>query len=154
MLCIFLTLDIGGMNDIRLISGPFHAPSLQLENIDSNTLLTKLVRGFWLSYWEIEKSVFTLFMGYEPISLFYLTFLRWNFPLIKFVVWCMVAFDAWCWEFGSVRFNRRSLYLHVYPITVVLYSDSSLFSVCYFVCNLFLLGRLYGLLFVLLLHCV
>jgi len=39
----FLTLDIRGRNDIRLISRPNHAPSHELEDIDTNTPLTKLV---------------------------------------------------------------------------------------------------------------
>lgn len=70
MFYLLLMLDIRGMNDIRLISRPIHAPSHDLEDIDTNTPLTKLVRRFWLSYWALEKVVFTLFMGYELISLF------------------------------------------------------------------------------------
>jgi len=40
---VFFTLDIRGMNDIRLISKPIHAPSYELEDTDTNTPLTKVV---------------------------------------------------------------------------------------------------------------
>jgi hypothetical protein len=33
-----MTLDIKGMNDIRLISRPIHAPNHELEDTDTNTL--------------------------------------------------------------------------------------------------------------------
>ena len=36
-LYVFLTLDIGGINDIRLISRPIHAPYHELEDTDTNT---------------------------------------------------------------------------------------------------------------------
>jgi hypothetical protein len=32
VLCTFLTLDIRGINDIRLISSPIHAPSHEFED--------------------------------------------------------------------------------------------------------------------------
>jgi hypothetical protein len=48
-LCIFLTLDIRGINDIRLISRPIHAPS--------HLLLRQLVRGFLSSYWALHNTV-------------------------------------------------------------------------------------------------
>ena len=34
---MFLMLDISGMDDIRLISGPIHAPCYELEATDVNT---------------------------------------------------------------------------------------------------------------------
>jgi len=37
VLYMFLTLDIRGMNDIRLISKPIHAPNHELEDTNSNT---------------------------------------------------------------------------------------------------------------------
>ena len=37
VLYMFLTLDIKGINDIRLISNPIHAPSRELEDTDTNT---------------------------------------------------------------------------------------------------------------------
>jgi hypothetical protein len=40
MLYRFFTLDIRGMNDIRLISRPIHAPSHEVKNTDTNTLPT------------------------------------------------------------------------------------------------------------------
>ena len=36
VLYIFLTLDIKGINDIRLISRPIHAPNHELEDTDTN----------------------------------------------------------------------------------------------------------------------
>jgi hypothetical protein len=43
VLYIFLTLDIRGIKDIRLISRPIHAPSHELEDTDTNTSLTKVI---------------------------------------------------------------------------------------------------------------
>jgi len=43
VLYMFLMLDISGMNDIRLISSPIHAPSHELEDTDTNTPLTRVV---------------------------------------------------------------------------------------------------------------
>ena len=37
MLYMYLTLDIRGMNDIRLISRPIHAPSHELDDRDIKT---------------------------------------------------------------------------------------------------------------------
>jgi len=39
----FLTLDIRGINDIRLISRPIHAPSHDLEDTHTNTPPTKVI---------------------------------------------------------------------------------------------------------------
>lgn len=43
VLYMFLMLDISGINDIRLISSPIHAPSHELEDTDTNTPLTRVV---------------------------------------------------------------------------------------------------------------
>jgi len=43
MLYMFLTLDIGRMNDIRLISRPIHAPNHELEDTDTNTSPIKVI---------------------------------------------------------------------------------------------------------------
>ena len=42
-LYMFLTLDIKGMNEIRLISRTIHAPNHELEDTDTNTPPTKLI---------------------------------------------------------------------------------------------------------------
>ena len=42
VLYMFLTLDIRGMNDIRLISRPIHAPSHELVDTDTNTPLARV----------------------------------------------------------------------------------------------------------------
>ena len=44
VLYIFLTLGIKGINDIRLISSPIHAPSHELEDTDTNIPHTKVVK--------------------------------------------------------------------------------------------------------------
>ena len=39
VLYLCFTFDIRGMNDIRLISRPIHAPNHELEGIDTNSFL-------------------------------------------------------------------------------------------------------------------
>ena len=43
VLYIFLMLDIRGINDIRLISRPIHAPNHELEETNTNTRPTKVI---------------------------------------------------------------------------------------------------------------
>jgi hypothetical protein len=43
VLYMFLVLDINGINNIKLISSRIHAPSHELEDIDTNTPPTKVV---------------------------------------------------------------------------------------------------------------
>lgn len=75
VLYMFLTLDIRGIKDIRLISNPIHAPSHELEDTDTNTPLTKVVNNrILVEFLGIREESFTLFMGYEPISFFSLLF--------------------------------------------------------------------------------
>jgi hypothetical protein len=42
VLYMFLTLDITGINDIRLISSPIYAPSHELDDTDTNIPLTRV----------------------------------------------------------------------------------------------------------------
>jgi hypothetical protein len=59
------------MNDIRLISRPIHAPCHELEDTDTNTLLTKVVTNrisVELLGIREEGTVLTLLMRYEPTS--------------------------------------------------------------------------------------
>ena len=64
-------LDIRGMNDIILISKPIHAPSHELEDTDTNTPPTKVIsKRIFVELLGIREEYYTLFMGYEPISLF------------------------------------------------------------------------------------
>ena len=42
VLYMFLTLDIRGMNDIRLISRAIHVPNHELEDTDTNTRPNKV----------------------------------------------------------------------------------------------------------------
>jgi hypothetical protein len=43
VLYMFLTFDSRGMNDIRLISSPIHAPSHEFEDTGTNIPLTKVI---------------------------------------------------------------------------------------------------------------
>jgi hypothetical protein len=69
VLYMFLTLDIRGINDIRLISRPIHAPNHELEETDTNIPPTKVVsKRILVEFLDTREERFTLFMGYEPIS--------------------------------------------------------------------------------------
>jgi hypothetical protein len=69
VLYIFLTLDIKGINDIKLISRPIHAPNNELEDTAINIPPTKVVsKRILVEFLGIREESFTLFMGYEPIS--------------------------------------------------------------------------------------
>jgi hypothetical protein len=70
VLYIFLTLDIRGINDIKLISRPIQAPNHELEDTDTSTPPTKVIsKRILVEFLGIREERFTLFMGYEPISL-------------------------------------------------------------------------------------
>jgi len=66
----FLTLDIKGMNDIRLISGPIHAPNHELEDTDSNTPPTKVIsKRIFVELLGIrEESVIHYVWGMNPLA--------------------------------------------------------------------------------------
>jgi hypothetical protein len=69
VLYIFLTLDIKGMNDIKLISRPIHAPNHELEDTEINIPPTKVVsKRILVEFLGIREESFTLFMWYEPIN--------------------------------------------------------------------------------------
>jgi len=63
VLHMFLTLDIGGMNDTRLIPRPIHAPSHELE--DTDTPLAKVIskRNF-VDLLGIREESFTIYSIY------------------------------------------------------------------------------------------
>jgi hypothetical protein len=63
VLYIFVTLDVRGMKDIRLIFRPILAPSHELEGTDSSTLLTKVVskRTFVELLSIREKHVYSIY---------------------------------------------------------------------------------------------
>jgi hypothetical protein len=75
VLYIFLTLDISGMNDIRLISSPIHAPSHEFEDTNTNIPLTRVISNRILV--ELlgirEESVIYLW-GMNPLALISLLF--------------------------------------------------------------------------------
>ena len=70
VLYIFLTLDIKGMNDIKLISRPIHAPNHELEDTDTNTPPTKVIsRKIFLDLLGIrEESVILYLWGMNPVA--------------------------------------------------------------------------------------
>jgi hypothetical protein len=61
VLYIFLTLDIKGINDIRLISSPIHATSHEVDDTDTNIPLTRVTscRTF-VELLGIKEESFTL----------------------------------------------------------------------------------------------
>jgi hypothetical protein len=80
VLYIFLTLDIRGINDIRLISGPIHAPRLisghihapshELEGTYTNTPPTKVIsKRILVELLGIrEESVILYLWGMNPLA--------------------------------------------------------------------------------------
>ena len=61
--CVCVCVPIyRGLNDIRLISRPVNAPSHELEDTDTNTLLDKVISK--------RSECYTLIVEYEYISLF------------------------------------------------------------------------------------
>ena len=76
VLYMFLTLDIRGMNDIRLISRPIHAPSHELENTDTNTPPTEVIsKRILVELLGIrEENVILYLWGMNPLAYFSLFF--------------------------------------------------------------------------------
>ena len=70
VLYIFLTLDIKGINDIRLISSPIHAPNHELDDTDTNTPPTKIIsRRIFVELLGIrEESVKLYLRGMNPLA--------------------------------------------------------------------------------------
>jgi len=83
------------INDIRLISGPIHAPSHELEDTDINTPPTKVPsKRILVELLGIrEKNVIIYLWGMNPIAYFSLLFYIEN-CLLHFDVWCTAAFDV------------------------------------------------------------
>ena len=73
---MFLTLDIRGMNDIRLISKPIHVPSYELENRDTNTAPTKVIsKRAFVELLDIREETVVLYLwGMNPLAYFSLLF--------------------------------------------------------------------------------
>jgi hypothetical protein len=73
---MFLTLDIEGINDIRLISNSIHAPSHELEDTDTNTPPTRVVnkRGLVELLGIREENVILYLWGMNPLAYFSLLF--------------------------------------------------------------------------------
>ena len=72
LLCsiMFLTLDIKGMNDNRLISRPIHAPNHELEDTDTNTPPTEVIsrRNFVELLGIRGESVILYLLGMSPLA--------------------------------------------------------------------------------------
>ena len=67
---MFLTLGIRGINDIRLISRPIHAPSHELEDTDTNTPPTRVInKRILFQLLDIrEESVILSLWGMNPLA--------------------------------------------------------------------------------------
>jgi hypothetical protein len=89
VLYIFLTLDIKGINDIRLISRPIHAPNHELEDTDTNTPPTKVISmRIFVELLGIREESFIVYLwGMNPLTLLSLLF---YFDIFFFITWCMV----------------------------------------------------------------
>jgi len=76
VLYMFLTLDIKGINYIRLISSPIHAPSHELEDTDTNIPPTKVIsrRTFVELLGIREESVILYSWGMNPLAYISLLF--------------------------------------------------------------------------------
>jgi hypothetical protein len=92
---MFLMLDIRGINDIRLISRPIHAPSYELEDTDTNTPHTKVVsKRILVEFLCIREESFMICLwGMSPLACFRLLFCV-EIYLLYLGVWCTAAFDA------------------------------------------------------------
>ena len=92
---MFLTSDIRGMNDIRLISRPIHAPNHELEDTDTNTPSTKVIRmTIFVELLGIrEESVRVYLWGVNPLAYFSLLFYVEK-CLLHLGVRCTAAFGA------------------------------------------------------------
>ena len=104
------------INDIRLIYRPIHAPSHELEDADINTPPTKVIsKRILVELRGIrEASVILYLWGMKPLAYFRLLF-HIETCWLHLDEWCTVAFDAWWWEFDSVRYNEASFYYMFYP---------------------------------------
>ena len=64
VMCMFLTLDIREIYDIRFISKPIHAPRHELENTDTNAPPTKVMsKRTLLIFWALEKRMLCSIYG-------------------------------------------------------------------------------------------
>jgi hypothetical protein len=70
VLYMFLTLDIKGINDIRLISNTIHAPSHELEDTDTNAPPTRVIsKRIFDGLLDIrEESVILYIWGTNPLA--------------------------------------------------------------------------------------
>jgi hypothetical protein len=70
VLYMLLTLDIKGMNDIRLSSRPIHVPNHELEDTDTNTPPTKVIsRRIFVELLGIrEESVILYLWSMHPLA--------------------------------------------------------------------------------------
>jgi hypothetical protein len=86
---MFLTLDISGINDIRLISRPIHAPNHELEDTDTNIPPTKVV----------SKRILVEFLGIREESL--MLYLWGMSPLACLAYFSMVGFVYYILVYGA-----------------------------------------------------
>jgi len=70
VLYMFLTLDIRGINDIRLISRPIQAPNHELEDTDTNTPPTRVIsKRILVEFLGIREERLILYLwGMNPLA--------------------------------------------------------------------------------------
>jgi hypothetical protein len=104
VLYIFLTLDIRGINDNRLITRPIHAPKHELEDTDTNTPPTKVVsKRILIEFLGTREESLTLFMGYEPISL-----ILAHFSVLRLVYYILVYGALWLLMLDGSNFSTTT----------------------------------------------
>jgi len=70
VLYVFLTLDVTGMNDIRLISRPIHVPNHELEDTDTKIAPTiVIIKRIFVELLGIREESVTLYLwGMNPLA--------------------------------------------------------------------------------------
>jgi hypothetical protein len=97
VLYMFLTLDIGGLNGIRLISRPFHAPSHELENTETNTPPTKLIsKRILVGLLGIREESFVPYLwGMNSLDYFaYFSMLKFFYYILVYGAWWLLMLDG------------------------------------------------------------
>ena len=95
VLYIFFTLDIRGINDIRLISRPIHAPSHELGDTDTNIPPTRVIsKRTLVDLLGIREESFILYLWGMKLLAYFSLISYIEICLLHLGVWCTAAFDA------------------------------------------------------------
>jgi hypothetical protein len=116
VLYLFLTLDISGMEYIRLISRPIHAPNHELEATDTDTHPTKVITKRILD--ELlgirEENVILCLWGMKPLV--YLAY----FSTLKLVHYILVYGARWLLMLDGdslILLGVKYIYIYIYIYT-------------------------------------